>query len=257
VLNRQGADSGMETKGNTVLITGGATGIGFGFAKRLIELGNTVIICGRRKEKLEEAKNAIQEIHTVRCDISNELDRRQLFSEVTREHPNLNILINNAGIQRRVDLTKGTEDLEDADDEIEINFKAQIHVSGMFLPVLLEKRNGAIVNVTSGLGLIPLSVFPVYSATKAAMHSFTISLRHQFRYSNLKVFEVIPPTVYDTYLKGRPMDRNDYSISTSEMTDAFIEGLKNDSYEITAGQTVRWASASKHEADEIFGMINH
>jgi uncharacterized oxidoreductase len=247
----------METKGNTVLITGGSTGIGFGFAKRLVELGNTVIICGRRKEKLEEAENAIPEIHTVRCDISNELDRRQLFSQVTREYPDLNILINNAGIQRRVDFTKGTQDLGDADQEIEINFKAQIHVTGMFLPVLLEKRNGAIVNVTSGLGLIPLSIFPVYSATKAAMHSFTISLRHQLRHSNLKVFEVIPPTVYDTYLKGRPMDRNDYSISTSEMTDAFIEGLKKDSYEITAGQTVRWANASKREVDEIFNMMNH
>ncbi|MCL4447600.1 MAG: SDR family NAD(P)-dependent oxidoreductase [Thermoplasmatales archaeon] len=247
----------MELKGNTILITGGATGIGFSFADRLSKLGNTVIICGRRRDKLEEAQSKSPHILTFRADVSSEKDRRELFDYVEKVYPKLNVLINNAGIQRRVNLNEGERVLKEIDYEIEINFRSQVHMTATFLPLLLAQNQSAIVNVTSGLGIIPLSIFPTYSATKAAMHSYTISLRHQLKSTNVKVFEVIPPTVHDTELKGKPLERSEYSISTTELTDAFIAGLEKDVSEIAAGSTLRWLEASGTEMKQIFYGMNH
>src|SRR5208283_743879 len=114
----------MKTKGNTILITGGGTGIGLAMASSFSNLGNDVIICGRRAEKLEEAKKAIPGIHTIRCDISKEGSRRALYEYVTTNYSKLNMLINNAGIQRQIDFKKGEEDLLKNEDEIEVNLKA-------------------------------------------------------------------------------------------------------------------------------------
>lgn len=247
----------MKTSGNTVLITGGATGIGFAMAERLVKLGNTIIICGRRQEKLEEAKKRLPGLHVKRCDISKEGERRALYDWISKEFPNLNVLINNAGIQRAVDLKKGMEDLMKNEDEIEINLRSQIYLSALFIPLLMKQGSSAIVNVSSGLGFIPLAMFPVYSATKAAIHSFTVSLRHQLRETPIRVYEVIPPTVHDTELKGEPIPKSDYSISAAEMGDAIIKGLETDQYEITAGFSTGWVSASKSDAEKIFKGMNH
>jgi uncharacterized oxidoreductase len=246
----------MKLKGNTILITGGATGIGFAFADRLAKIGNDVIICGRRKDKLEEAHRKSNYLHTIVSDISDDKDRKGLLSYVQTEFPEFNFLINNAGIQRKVDLTSDERGITEGDEEIEINFKAQIHVTAMFLPLLLKQQNAAIINVTSGLGLIPLSIFPIYSATKAAMHSYTLSLRHQLRNTNVKVFEVIPPTVYDTELKGGSIEKKDYSISSSELTDALIEGLEREILQIGAGSSLGWLKASSAEFQQIFSRMN-
>ena len=181
--------------GNTVLITGGATGIGLSLAEALIGAGNDVIVCGRREEKLEEARLRLPGLHTRRCDLAMEAERSDLYEWVSRVFPKINVLINDAGIQRVIDLRKGTVDLFSGDDEIEINFKAYVHLAALFTPLFMGREESAIVNVSSALGFVPIAIMPIYCATKAAIHSYSMSLRHQLRGTPIKVYEVIPPTV--------------------------------------------------------------
>ncbi len=246
----------VKVSGNTVLITGGATGIGLALAEKLLGLGNEVIICGRRTAKLEEARIKLPHLHTRRCDISKENEREELFKWIESNFKNFNVLVNNAGIQKRIDLRKGREDLSGAEDEIEINLRSQIHLSALFIPLLSKRKEAAIINISSGLGFVPMASFPVYSATKAAIHSFTISLRHQLKSTPIKVFEVVPPAVHDTELKGRPAQKTEYSISAWEMAGAIVEGLENERYEISAGAAKKWIEASRRELDEAFSNIN-
>ena len=247
----------MITKNNTVLITGGATGIGFALAESFVKLGNKVIVCGRRMDKLEDAKRRLPSLIVRQCDVSKESDRRALYEWVEKEFNDLNVLVNNAGIQRRIDFTKGTEDLLRQEDEIDINFKAQVYVAARFVPLLSRQKEAAIVNVSSGLGFVPLTVFPIYSATKAAIHSFTMSLRCQLRRTSVKVFEVIPPTVHDTELKGKPIEKAEWSVPSSEVAEAVVKGLEGDVLEIAVGPSKRWLSSSKSELDQAFGNMNH
>ena len=247
----------MITKNNTVLITGGATGIGFALAESFVKLGNKVIVCGRRMDKLEDAKRRLPSLIVRQCDVSKEGDRRALYEWVEKEFNDLNVLVNNAGIQRRIDFTKGTEDLLRQEDEIDINFKAQVYLAARFVPLLSRQKEAAIVNVSSGLGFVPLTVFPIYSATKAAIHSFTMSLRFQLRKTSVKVFEVIPPTVHDTELKGKPIEKAEWSVPSSEVAEAVVKGLEGDVLEIAVGPSKRWLSSSKSELDQAFGNMNH
>jgi len=189
----------MKITGNTILITGGATGIGLALAEAFIREGNQVIICGRREKTLQEAKSNLPSLHVRVCDVSKESERESLFQWVTTNFPSFNLLINNAGIQKEVDFRKGAVDLSGDEDEIDINLKAPIHLSQMFIPRLLQQRESAIVNITSGLAFTPLAVVPIYCATKAGLHSFSQSLRHQLRNTSIKVFEIAPPIV-DTEL---------------------------------------------------------
>ena len=245
----------MRMQDNTILITGGATGIGFALAERLAKLGNTVIICGRRQDRLDSAKSKVPSLNTIRCDISRKEDRESLFRKIESDFKGLNVLINNAGIQKPIDFSKGGNDISAADAEIDTNLKAQIHLSSIFIS-LLSKRESAIMNVSSGLGFVPLARFPVYSATKAAIHSFTMSLRHQLKGTTIRVFELIPPTVHDTELKGKPTEKAEWSVSASDVAEAAIKGFENDEYEIAVGSAKRWVSSTKTELEEAFGMIN-
>jgi uncharacterized oxidoreductase len=246
----------MKTENNTILITGGATGIGFALAESFVKLGNTVVVCGRRADKLDAAKKRLPALTVKRCDVSNESDRKALYAWIGENFKELNVLVNNAGIQRRVDFTKGDEDLAKGEDEIDINFKAQVYLAATFVPMLSKQKQAAIVNVSSGLGFVPLTVFPIYSATKAAVHSFTKSLRHQLRGSSIKVFEVIPPTVHDTELKGKPIEKAEWSVSSAEVAEAVVKGMGADEYEIAIGPSKRWVSSSKVELDQAFTNIN-
>jgi uncharacterized oxidoreductase len=145
----------MEVENNTILITGGATGIGFALAESFVKLGNTVVVCGRRADKLNSAKKRLPALTVKQCDVSNEGDRKALYAWIEENFEELNVLVNNAGIQRRVDFTKGAEDLANKEDEIDINFKAQVYLAAMFVPMLSKQKQAAIVNVSSGLGLVP------------------------------------------------------------------------------------------------------
>ncbi len=246
----------MNTNGNAVLITGGATGLGYALARKFVDLGNEVAICGRRQNRLDEARSQLPGIITRRCDISRESDRASLYDWIVSDNREMNILVNNAGIQRPIDFRKGVADLQDNEDEIDINLKSQIYLAAMFIPFLMRKRASAIINISSGLGFAPMARFPVYSATKAAMHSFSISLRLQLRDTPVRVFEAIPPTIYDAELKGKKMEKSDWSISSSEMADAIIDGIKNDRYEIYAGQSADLANASREGLDKAFQNMN-
>jgi uncharacterized oxidoreductase len=246
-----------NVKNNTVLITGGATGIGFALAESLVKLGNKVVICGRRAERLDDAKRRLPALNVGQYDVSKESDRKALYAWIEEDFKELNVLVNNAGIQRRVDFTKGIEDLLKNEDEIDINLKAQVHLTAQFVPMLSKQKEAAVVNVSSGLGFVPLTVFPIYSATKAAIHSFTMSLRHQLRETSIKVYEVIPPTVYDTELKGKPIERAEWTVSSSEVAEAIVKGLEDNVYEIPIGPSKKWISSTKYELDQIFGDINH
>jgi uncharacterized oxidoreductase len=244
----------MKITGNTILITGGATGIGLALAEAFLREDNQVIICGRREKQLQEAKSRLPSLHFRVCDVSKDSDRENLFHWTTSAFPNLNILINNAGIQKEVDLRKGAVELLGDEDEIDINLKAPIHLSTMFIPHLIKQRESAIVNITSGLAFTPLAVVPIYCATKAALHSFTQSLRHQLRNTPIKVFEVAPPIVDTELDRGTRENREQENagISPIEVAEVALSGMKEDQDEIVIGL----ASNLRSAPDQMFNIIN-
>ena len=187
----------MEMSNHTVLITGGATGIGYAMAKYLLERGNNIIICGRREERLLQAKRELHGIHTFRCDVTNPDERHALREYVSGNFPKLNMLINNAGIQHDIDLTKGVETLTGGDSEIAVNLEAPVYLSALFTPLLSGKKNATIVHVSSGLAFMVerAARTPVYCATKAGLHAFSIAQRIQLAPIGIRVVEIIPPMV--------------------------------------------------------------
>ena len=248
----------MKIKGNTILITGGATGIGFSLAEAFVDAGNEVIICGRRENKLKEVKDKLPQIHTRVCDLSKEKERKSLYDWVSSNFKDINILVNNAGIQRMVNLRKGTRDLFDGEDEIEINLTAPIHLSAYFIPLLLKRKEAAIVNISSGLGFVPIASMPVYCATKAAIHSFSLSLRHQLRDTSIKVFEIIPPIVDTELDKGARGERGqqDRGIPPSEVARATLKALENEEYELAVGMAENLRMGSRNNPEQTFQNIN-
>jgi uncharacterized oxidoreductase len=245
----------MKTTGNTILITGGSTGIGFALASSFSNRGNEVIICARHEEKLHHAKEKLPNIEIRKCDVSKTEEADALVKWLTESYPEINMLVNNAGIQRGISLKNGVQEAAKWEEEIAINFSSQVYLSADFVPLFLN-RASAILNVSSGLAFVPIARFPIYCATKAAIHSFTMSLRAQLKDTSIKVFEVIPPTVYDTELKGKPLEKTDWAVSSAEVAEAVIAGLEKDQYEIPAGSAANWLRASKSELDQAFENIN-
>jgi len=242
----------MELSGNTILVTGGAAGIGYAFAERFLAAGSEVIICGRREDKLREAKEKHPQLHTRVCDVGDEAGRIALFDWATSEFPRLNVLVNNAGIQRRVNLAEN-EDWQRTRSEIAINFDAPVHLARLFIPHLLKQERPAIINVTSGLSFVPLANVPVYCATKAALHSFTMSLRQQLSETPVTVIEVAPPAV-DTDLGG--VGLHTFGVPLDEFADAVFQRLPTGELEIAYGTAQKASRASREELDEIFRFMN-
>jgi uncharacterized oxidoreductase len=245
----------LDIKNNTVLITGGATGIGLALAEVFLREGNQVIICGRREEKLAEVNAKFPRVHIRVCDVADAGDRQALLEWAMKNFPGLNVLVNNAGIQRAIDLTKGTDELLAGEDEVETNLSAPIHLSALFIPFLTKQPESAIVNVSSGLGFVPLAMMPVYCATKAALHSFSLSLRHQLRKTSVKVFEIIPPTV-DTELDHGRRGGGYRGIPAVEVAEAALAGLAKNEFEIAVGQAQSLSSADRAEAAQMFQRMN-
>jgi uncharacterized oxidoreductase len=189
----------MQMTGNTVLVTGGGTGIGRGLAESLHRLGNQVVIAGRRLEPLEAVAEANPGMQILSLDQGDPADIRRFATGLTDRYPDLNVVINNAGIQRVEDLTASGPGA--ADQTIAINLLGPIRLTAALLASLLKKPRAAIVNVTSGLAFMPSALTPTYCATKAALHSYTQSLRFQLRDTSVQVIEIIPPQV-QTALQG-------------------------------------------------------
>jgi uncharacterized oxidoreductase len=222
----------MQLTGNTILITGGTSGIGLAFAETLLQMGNKVIICGRREDRLFSIKEKHPEIATKLCDIADASEREDLYRWVLSNYAGVNVLVNNAGVQYATDLTKPV-DLIKVKTEVETNLIAPIHLSSLFSEYLSQKQNGAIINISSGLAFTPLAFMAVYCATKAAVHSLTLSLRHQLRNTNVKVFEIAPPSV-DTELGSDRREDKSQSHGGMPIQDFIteaIEALQNDVFE--------------------------
>jgi uncharacterized oxidoreductase len=200
----QGADSDgeeqrMQLTGNTVLVTGGGTGIGRGLAEAFHRLGNKVIIAGRRLDTLKAVAKANPGIEFLSLDQGDSADIRRFAIEMSDKYPELNVLVNNAGIQRVEDLTTGNPGT--AEQTLAVNLLGPIRLTSALLQLILGRPRAAIVNVTSGLAFMPSALTPTYCASKAAMHSYTQSLRYQLRDTAVQVIEIIPPRV-QTALQG-------------------------------------------------------
>jgi uncharacterized oxidoreductase len=180
---------------NTILITGGATGIGYALMERYLDAGDTVIICGRRKDKLEAAQQRYPQLHIFACDLSQQSERELLVNYLAKNFPKLNMLINNAGISRLIDLRAGVRDLLAGANEIAINFEAPVYLKGMLMKQLLSCEEATIINISSPIAQHPLPDLPLYSATKAGFHTYTMVLREQLAATAIKVIEVSPPAV--------------------------------------------------------------
>lgn len=242
----------MDLTHNIVLVTGGSSGIGLGLARRFLDAGSDVIICGRREEKLREAQRSHPGLHIRQCDVGQAAQRIDLAAWVTREFPRLNVLVNNAGIQRypRLDTVP---DWAAVDEEIAINFAAPVHLSMLLAPHLRQQEHPAILNVTSGLSFVPLTSAPIYSATKAAMHSFTLSLRHQLAGTRVQVIEIIPPAV-DTDLGGPGL--HTFGVPIDEFLEAIVPRIEAGETEVAHGFAQQSSRGSRQELDQIFARMN-
>jgi uncharacterized oxidoreductase len=243
----------METTGNTILITGGTSGIGLAFAEEFIRLGNKVIICGRRENRLDEIQQKHKDIVTRVCDVANTEDREALATWVISNHPDVNVLINNAGVQLLTELTKPVN-VGRVRQEVETNFIAPIHIGSLFAPHFSAKSNAAIINISSGLAFVPIAFMPVYCATKAAIHSLTLSLRHQLKNTAIKVFEIAPPSVDTELGSDRRADKTEShgGMPVSEFLSEAMEALKQDVLEAP----IAWAKNSREKREALFDVIN-
>ena len=220
----------MQLTNNKILITGATEGIGRALAERFLAMGNRVIGVGRNDQKLNELSIIHPQFIPLRADISKleELERIAMFIE--KEHTDLNILINNAGVQLNYSFVEEIHVLNKIDHEVAINLLAPLKLIALLIPTLKLNENAAIVNVSSGLGLVPKMNAPVYCGTKAGLHIYTQALRHQLK--QIKVFEIIPPLVDTAMTAGRGKGK----ISTTRLVDEFIASFRNNQYEISIGK---------------------
>jgi len=216
----------MKTSGNTILITGGGSGIGRGLAEAFHARGNRVILAGRRQAALDEVARAHPGMASLALDIENPAAIRDFAAHLTAQHPALNVVVHCAGIMRLEDLSAAPGYLADAEATIATNLLGPIRLTAALLPHLQRQPAAAILNVTSGLAYIPLAGFPTYCATKAALHSYTESLRFQLRETKIEVIEIAPPYV-QTELTGshqaadpRAMPLKDYIAETMQLLSA-------------------------------------
>jgi uncharacterized oxidoreductase len=227
----------MKLTGNTILITGGGSGIGRGLAEQFHALGNQVIIAGRRRQALEETVTANPGMDFLTLDIESAAAIRSFAVEIADRHPALNVLINNAGIMREEDLLAQQTDLADAEATVTTNLLGPIRLTAALLPHLQRQPSSAIMMVTSGLAYVPLAPTPTYCATKAAIHSYTQSLRYQLRATTTEVLELVPPYVATDLLHGAadpramPLDRYIAEVmeilkTQPEATEICVENVK-------------------------------
>jgi uncharacterized oxidoreductase len=239
----------MKISNNKILITGGASGIGLGLTERFVKEGNTVIICGRRADVLKVVADKNPGVITRQCDLLDAGERENLFKWISKEHPDLNVLINNAGIQQWMAITDANF-YERAEEEIATNIAAPLHLTSLFiqLPSL-----HTIINVTSGLSFVPLTKTPVYSATKAFFHSFTLSLRHLLKSKNIEVIELIPPAL-NTDLGGKGL--HDQAPPVSDFIQSVFEQLKEGKTEVTFGFSEVASKAGPEDLQKTFARMN-
>ncbi|HEY1806756.1 MAG TPA: SDR family oxidoreductase [Terracidiphilus sp.] len=192
----------MNPSGNTILITGGGSGIGRGLAESFHALGNQVIVSGRRRQALDETTIANSGMKSLEVDIKDPATIRAFAARVVAEFPAINVLVNNAGIMRRENLLEQQPDLADAEAVLATNLLGPIRLTAALMPHLQKQPSASIINVSSGLAFMPMARTPTYCATKAALHSYTLSLRAQLKNTGIEVIELIPPFVATHLMDG-------------------------------------------------------
>lgn len=249
----------MRPTGNTILITGGTSGIGRALAEVLHQRGNKVIIAGRRQDMLDEITAAHPGMYGMQLDIEHEHSIDAFAAHIREQFPELNVLINNAGISRREDLTAGNTDISVSRSIITTNIVGVLAMTAALLPTLRQQRTATIITTSSGLGFVPFAPFPTYSATKAFLHSWVQSLRFQLRETSVEVLELIPPYV-QTALAGPhgPTDPNamplaDYAAEVMQ----FFDHPEPPDREILVERVKTLRFAAKNDYDRIFQANNN
>src|SRR5215472_1772460 len=212
----------MRINGNTVLITGGSSGIGLELARELLARDNSVIVCGRSDARLADAQSALPALQTIACYVGTEAGRALLLHTIWETNPRLNVLVNNAGIMLALDFKSPTQRTADQTrDETEIDFLAPMLLSLAFIPLLATQPEAAIVNLGSILAYVPYAETPVYCAAKAGIHSFSTSLRYQLAGTSIRVFEASPPAVDTPMMQGFKFPK----IAPTRVASEIVNGL--------------------------------
>ncbi|RKR03440.1 putative oxidoreductase [Kushneria sinocarnis] len=243
----------MDLSGNTVLVTGGGSGIGLAIAERFLAAGSEVIICGRREDRLREAQQQHPALHVRVGDVEHQQGRETLIEQITREFPNFNVLVNNAGLQRRHRFAEDDAPWSERQQEITINFEAPVHLASLVLDHFRTRPRAAVINVSSGLAFVPGLFAPVYSATKAALHSFSLSLRGELAHTPIEVIEIAPPAVntdlggVGVHVNGEPVDA---------FADSVMQRIAAGEVEVGYGGSEERRRASRAELDAWFERMN-
>jgi uncharacterized oxidoreductase len=243
----------MKIAGRTILVTGGATGIGLGLARRMVAAGATVIASGRREDALAEARAQVRGLHTLRGDVSTAEGRTALAEQVLREHPALDVLVNNAGIQNHLPPLTQPQDWSAHERELQTNLAGPMHLTMLLLPHLLARAEAAILNVTSGLSFAPYARVATYCATKAALHSWTQSLRWQLAETKVTVVEIIPPAV-NTDLGGKGL--HDHGEPLDGFCDHVMRHLARGDLEFGYKGSEEARTSSRDQLDKRFAAMN-
>jgi uncharacterized oxidoreductase len=225
----------MKLKDQTILITGGTSGIGFELAKKLLAAGNTVLITGRSNDRIQKARQELRGVHVFQSDIAEPSEIALLHREVIEKFPKLNVIVNNAGIMRNLSLSSA--DPSGVTSEIDINLSGPILLNQLFLPHLLKQSEALIVNVSSGLAFIPFVISPVYSAAKAGIHAYTRCLRAQMKGTSVQVIELLPPGTETPLFRGefeREM-KGQKGMDVAVLVNQAIAGIEANRDEIRPG----------------------
>jgi uncharacterized oxidoreductase len=229
----------MELKNNTILITGGTSGIGLEMAQQLSKLGNTVIVTGRNKTKIDQLKENEPQLYAYTVEVTDLASIQALYERLEEEFPQLNVLINNAGLMSNIYFK--TAKPEGIADEVTTNLSGPILMTQVFLPLLLRQKNACIVNVTSGIAYYAFEKAPIYSASKLGLHSYTQSLRKQLKKTSVKVFELAPPRTTKPMFKGSEADNATVDhvpkMPIATVVEKLIDAMKKDQYEIKPGMS--------------------
>lgn len=248
----------MKMTGNTMLITGGGSGIGRALAEAFHKLGNTVVIAGRRQNALQETTKANPGMKSAVLDITNGESIRAFANEIAKDFPALNVVVNNAGIMRPENLLEEPVDLQDAEATVTTNLLGPIRMTAALLPQLKKQPEATIMTVTSGLAYLPMAMTPTYCATKAAIHSYSLTLRYQLRGTNVEVLELVPPYV-QTELMGSRQANDPRAMPLKEFIDETMRILKEqpEAKEILVDRVLPLRYAERNgNFDEAFQRFN-
>jgi uncharacterized oxidoreductase len=248
----------MKTTGNTILITGGGSGIGRALAEAFHALGNKVIISGRRRAVLDEVTAANPGMASMVLDATEAAGIRDFANALTHEHPDLNVVINNAGIMKNEDITSAPDYLDTVEETIATNLLAPIRLTAALLPHFLQKPEAAVLTVSSGLAFVPMVATPAYSATKSAIHAYSMAIREQLKGTSVDVIEIIPPYVQTT-LQGDHQATDERAMPLDAYIAEVMDILTNqpDATEVVVERCkpLRFA-AENGNFDQVFGMVN-